>query len=186
MAGTGIRGLIAIFLLAGLTAGVALAETVPICDFKQRIVANSGDGSGAYALFSGPQGTGKTMTAEVLANELGMDIYRVDLGAIVSKYIGETEKNLAQLFDRAESENLVLYFDEADSLFGKRSVKDANDRYGNLEVDYLFQQIENHQVPVILATERRVVPEPKNGKATTVVWFGSKGPPPKLQLNFCR
>ncbi len=185
MAGAGIRGLISVFLLAGLTAGTALAETAPICDFKQRIA--TGRGSGAYAVFSGPPGTGKTMTAEILAAELDTDLYRVDLSQIVSKYIGETEKNLAKLFDHAESQNLILYFDEADSLFGKRGgVKDANDRYGNLKADYLFQQIDNHQVPVILATERRIVSEPTNRKAPTVVWFGSKGPPPKLQLGFCR
>ena len=127
------------------------------------------------------------MAAEVLAADLGMDLYRVDLAAIISKYIGETEKNLARLFDKAESENRILYFDEADSLFGKRSgVKDANDRYGNLEADYLFRQIENHRVPVILATERRAVPEPGNRKAAAIVWFGAKGLPPKLQLGFCR
>ncbi len=185
MAGTGIRGLISVLLLSGLTAGYALAESAPICDFRQRIA--TGHGSGAYALFSGSPGTGKTMTAEILAEELDMGLYRVDLSQVVSKYIGETEKNLTKLFDHAESEKLILYFDEADSLFGKRGgVKDANDRYGNLEADYLFQQIENHRVPVILATERRIVPEPAKGKAPTVVWFGSKGPPPKLQLGFCR
>jgi len=186
LAGNVSKTLILTFLLAGLT-GAALAGTAPICDFKQQVAAAQVDGSGAYALFSGPQGTGRTLTAKILAKEHGMNLYRVDLSQIVSKYIGETEKNLARLFDRAESENLLLYFDEADSLFGKRSgVKDAKDRYGNLETEYLLSQIESHRAPVILATERPVVPKPRSGKPPTAVWFGAKGPPPNLQLKFCR
>ena len=188
MAGGPVRNtvLLLLFLLTGTAATGAMAATAPICEFKKQIVAGPKTG-GIYALFSGPSGTGRTLTAKVLAKEHGMNLYRVDLSAIVSKYIGETEKNLARLFDRAESENLLLYFDEADSLFGKRSgVKDAKDRYGNLETEYLLSQIESHRAPVILATERPVVPKPRSGKPPTAVWFGAKGPPPNLQLKFCR
>src|SRR5262249_17813766 len=92
-------------------------------------------GRGVTALFSGPPGTGKTMAAEVITNELQLDLYKIDLSQIVSKYIGETEKNLDKVFEAAEASNAVLFFDEADALFGKRSeVKDAHDRYANIEV----------------------------------------------------
>jgi hypothetical protein len=102
-----------------------------------------GKGLGVAALFSGPPGTGKTMAAGLIANELGLPLYRVDLSQLVSKYIGETEKSLAALFDAAESTACVLLFDEADSLFGKRTeVKSSNDRYANLEVNYLLQRLE--------------------------------------------
>jgi len=108
---------------------------------------------GLVALFSGPSGTGKTMAAEVIAGELGLDLFKLDLSAVVSKYIGETEKNLAELFDAAGTGNLVLFFDEADSLFGKRSeVRDARDRYANQEVSYLLQRLESYDGVVILAT----------------------------------
>jgi len=108
---------------------------------------------GACALFSGPHGTGKTLAAEAIAHELHLELYRIDLEAVVSKYIGETEKNLRQLFDAAEHAGAILFFDEADALFGKRTeVKDAHDRYANLEVDYLLQLIAEHAGVVILAT----------------------------------
>ena len=108
---------------------------------------------GQVALFSGPSGTGKTLAAEVIAGELGLDLFKLDLSAVVSKYIGETEKNLDQVFDAAKAGNVVLFFDEADSLFGKRSeVKDARDRYANIEVSYLLQRIEAYDGLVILAT----------------------------------
>jgi hypothetical protein len=113
-------------------------------------------GRGCAALFSGPSGTGKTMAAEVVANELQMDIYRIDLAGVVSKYIGETEKNLARIFREAEHSDAILFFDEADALFGKRSeVKDAHDRYANIEINYLLQQIENYEGLAILATNLR-------------------------------
>jgi hypothetical protein len=111
---------------------------------------------GVAALFFGPSGTGKTLAAEVLAAELGMDLFCIDLAGVVSKYIGETEKNLERLFQAAESANAVLFFDEADALFGKRSeVKDAHDRYANLEVAYLLQKMEQFRGLAILATNLR-------------------------------
>lgn len=104
-------------------------------------------------LFSGPSGTGKTMSASIIANEIQLELYRVNLSTIVSKYIGETEKNLEQIFDDANAGNVILFFDEADALFGKRSeVKDAHDRYANIEVNYLLQKMEVHEGIVILAT----------------------------------
>ena len=109
--------------------------------------------AGVVAMFSGPPGTGKTMSAEVIAADLGLDLFKVNLATMVSKYIGETEKNLEQLFDVADTGNVVLLFDEADSIFGKRSeVNDAQDRYANLEVSYLLQRIERFDGLVILTT----------------------------------
>jgi AAA+ superfamily predicted ATPase len=108
---------------------------------------------GLVALFAGPSGTGKTLTAEIIAGDLGLDLFKLDLSSVVSKYIGETEKNLEQIFDAASAGNMVLFFDEADSLFGKRSeVKDARDRYANIEVSYLLQRLESYDGLVILAT----------------------------------
>jgi hypothetical protein len=110
-------------------------------------------GLGVSALFAGESGTGKTLAAEVLAHELGLDLYRIDLSAVVSKYIGETEKNLRQVFDAAEDGGVLLLFDEADALFGKRSeVKDSRDRYANIEVGYLLQRMEAYQGLAILTT----------------------------------
>ena len=109
--------------------------------------------SGVVALFSGPSGTGKTLAAEIVAGELGLDLFKLDLSSVVSKYIGETEKNLEVIFDAASAGNVVLFFDEADSLFGKRSeVKDARDRYANIEVSYLLQRLEAYDGLVIMAT----------------------------------
>ena len=110
-------------------------------------------GLGITALFSGRSGTGKTMAAEVLANELRLDLYRIDLSSVVSKYIGETEKNLRRVFDDAEVGGSILLFDEADALFGKRSeVKDSHDRYANIEVSYLLQRMEAYRGLAILTT----------------------------------
>jgi hypothetical protein len=110
-------------------------------------------GKGMKALFAGPSGTGKTMTAEVIARELGLDLYKIDLSTVVSKYIGETEKNLDRIFRAAQSSNAIIFFDEADALFGKRSgVKDAHDRYANIEISYLLQKSEEHDGFVIHAT----------------------------------
>ncbi|MGW5472331.1 ATP-binding protein [Streptomyces chartreusis] len=113
-------------------------------------------GLGVSALFAGPSGTGKTMAAEVLARELRLNLYRIDLSAVVSKYIGETEKNLRRLFDAAEEGGALLFFDEADALFGKRSeVRDSHDRYANIEVNYLLQRMESYRGLAILATNMR-------------------------------
>jgi hypothetical protein len=112
-------------------------------------------GRGLTMLFGGPPGTGKTMAAQVLAGALALDLYRVDLSRVVNKYIGETEKNLSRLFDEAQASGAVLFFDEADALFGKRSeVKDAHDRYANLEIGYLLQRMEEYEGVTILASNR--------------------------------
>ncbi len=113
-------------------------------------------GKGLAVLFSGPPGTGKTMAAEVIAGELELDLYKVDLSGVVSKYIGETEKNLARIFRHAETGNAILFFDEADALFGKRTeVSDAHDRYANIETSYLLQKMEEYEGMVILASNLR-------------------------------
>jgi hypothetical protein len=113
-------------------------------------------GLGISALFAGDSGTGKTMAAEVIANELHLNLYRIDLSAVVSKYIGETEKNLRRLFDAAEDGGAILFFDEADALFGKRSeVKDSHDRYANIEINYLLQRMEAYGGLAILATNKQ-------------------------------
>ncbi len=115
--------------------------------------AQSNRGLGLCALFAGESGTGKTLAAEAIANEAQLDLYRIDLASVVSKYIGETEKNLKRVFDAAEASGAVLLFDEADALFGKRSeVKDSHDRYANLEVAYLLQRIEAYRGLAILTT----------------------------------
>jgi ATPase family associated with various cellular activities (AAA) len=113
-------------------------------------------GSGVTALFAGPSGTGKTMAAQVLARSLGLDLYRVDLAGVVSKYIGETEKHLKAVFDACERAPVLLLFDEADALFGKRTeVSDAHDRYANIEVDYVLQRMEAFDGVAVLATNRK-------------------------------
>ncbi len=110
-------------------------------------------GRGLNVLFAGPSGTGKTMAAQIIARDLGLDLYQIDLANVVSKYIGETEKNLGAIFRAAQRSNAILFFDEADALFGKRAeVKDAHDRYANLEVAYLLQKMEEYDGIVILAT----------------------------------
>ncbi len=120
--------------------------------FKSR----SSRGLGISALFTGESGTGKTMAAEVLANEMNLDLYRIDLSQVVNKYIGETEKNLKKIFDAAEDGGAILLFDEADALFGKRSeVKDSHDRYANIEVSYLLQRMEEYQGLAILTTNMK-------------------------------
>ncbi|HKP51308.1 MAG TPA: AAA family ATPase [Chloroflexia bacterium] len=117
--------------------------------FSRRVAS----GRGLKVLFAGASGTGKTMTAGVIARSLGLDLYKIDLSGVVSKYIGETEKNLDRIFEAAHNGNAILFFDEADALFGKRSeVKDAHDRYANIEVSYLLQKLEEHEGAVILAS----------------------------------
>jgi hypothetical protein len=118
-------------------------------------------GLGISALFAGPSGTGKTMASEALANDLRLDLYRIDLSQVVSKYIGETEKNLRTAFDAAEASGAVLLFDEADALFGKRSqVKDSHDRYANIEISYLLQRMEAYRGLAILTTNMQEAIDP--------------------------
>ncbi|MEH2188572.1 MAG: ATP-binding protein [Nostoc sp.] len=113
-------------------------------------------GKGVNVFFAGLPGTGKTMSAGIIAGELGLALYKIDLSSVVSKYIGETEKNLSSIFDEAQTSNAILFFDEADALFGKRSeVRDSHDRYANIEVSYLLQRMEEYQGVVILATNLR-------------------------------
>ncbi len=140
-------------LLADLAAQLAHRATVyDDWGFASRTTG----GLGVTALFAGASGTGKTMAAEVIAGDLGLDLYRIDLSAVVSKYIGETEKNLRRVFDAAEAAGAVLLFDEADALFGRRSeVKDSHDRYANLEVAYLLQRMEAYRGLAILTTNLR-------------------------------
>jgi hypothetical protein len=123
--------------------------------------AKSARGLGLAVLFAGESGTGKTMAAEVLANELELELFRIDLAAVVSKYIGETEKNLARVFDAAEDSGALLLFDEADALFGKRSeVKDSHDRYANIEVSYLLQRMEAYRGLAILTSNQKAALDP--------------------------
>ncbi|MGX6606289.1 ATP-binding protein [Micromonosporaceae bacterium Da 78-11] len=158
--------------------------------------------AGVVALFAGPSGTGKTLAAEVVAGELGLDLYKVDLSAVVSKYIGETEKNLERIFGAAAAGDLVLFFDEADALFGKRSeVSDAHDRYANIEVAYLLQRLETYEGMVVLATNlqrnidpaflRRisvaidfVIPEEPQRRAIWARAFPPTAPVADLDLDF--
>lgn len=113
-------------------------------------------GKGLHVLFAGPSGTGKTMAAEIMAQDLGLDIYKIDLARIVSKYIGETEKNLSHIFDEAETSHAILFFDEADAIFGKRSeIHDSHDRYANIETSYLLQKMEEYEGMTILSTNFR-------------------------------
>lgn len=139
-----------------------LRELTEQARFRHVVLAEWGFGSksaggrGINALFAGPPGTGKTMAASVIANELGLDLHRIDLAHCVSKYIGETEKNLDRIFAAAAGGNVVLFFDEADALFGRRSeVREAHDRYANIEVAYLLQKMEEHDGLAILATNMR-------------------------------
>jgi SpoVK/Ycf46/Vps4 family AAA+-type ATPase len=113
-------------------------------------------GRGLSALFAGPSGTGKTMAAQVVARSLGRELYRVDLAGLVNKYIGETEKRLKMVFDACERSAVILFFDEADALFGQRTqVKDAHDRFANIQIDYLLQRMEQFDGIAILATNRK-------------------------------
>lgn len=143
----------------------AIAQLRELCDRvnqRHRVLSEWGFarklslGLGVNALFAGPSGTGKTMAAEILANELALDLYKIDLAGVVSKYIGETEKNLNAVFAAAENSNAILLIDEADALFGKRSeVRDSHDRYANIEISYLLQKMEEYSGIAILATNLR-------------------------------
>jgi hypothetical protein len=140
--------------------------------------------TGVVALFSGPSGTGKTLAAEIIAGELGLDLYKVDLSAVVSKYIGETEKNLERIFGAAAAGDLVLFFDEADSLFGKRSeVSDAHDRYANIEVAYLLQRLESYQGLVVMATNlQRNIDDAFLRRISVAVDFEAPDEPQRRQI----
>jgi len=146
--------------------------------------SRSARGLGVSALFSGPSGTGKTTAAEVLANELHLDLYRVDLSQVVSKYIGETEKNLRRVFDAAESGSGILLFDEADALFGKRSeVKDSHDRYANIEVGYLLQRMEAYRGLAILTTNMKgALDDAFMRRLAFVVEFPFPGPEERAEI----
>ncbi len=141
-------------------------------------------GKGITAMFAGPSGTGKTMAAQVLAGSLGMELYRIDLAGVVNKYIGETEKRLKQVFDICERANVLLFFDEADALFGQRTrVKDAHDRYANIEIDYLLQRMEQFDGVAILATNRKSDIDPAFlRRIRFVVDFLPPGPGERLAL----
>ena len=142
-----------------------MAQLYELCDqFKYRHVVydewgfgrRASRGRGLSVLFAGPSGTGKTMAAEIIAKELALELYKIDLSGVVSKYIGETEKNMERIFNLARDSNAILLFDEADALFGKRSeTKDAHDRYANIEVSYLLQKIEEYDGVVILTSNLR-------------------------------
>jgi SpoVK/Ycf46/Vps4 family AAA+-type ATPase len=139
---------------------------------------------GYRALFYGPSGTGKTLTATLLGKYTGRDVFRIDLSRVVSKYIGETEKSLASLFDRAEHKDWILFFDEADAIFSKRTgVRDAHDKYANQEVSYLLQRIESFAGLVILASNfRNNIDYAFIRRFNTLVYFPSPDYPEKLRL----
>jgi len=139
---------------------------------------------GFKVLFHGPSGTGKTMTASLLGKYTGRDVYRIDLSMVVSKYIGETEKNLSKLFDKAANKDWILFFDEADSIFGKRTdVRDAHDKYANQEVSYLLQRIESHKGLVILASNMKSnIDSAFIRRFNTMIQFENPGPAERLKL----
>jgi len=142
------------------TVALQVRHRAQVCD-EWGFAEKSNRGLGLSGLFAGPSGTGKTLAAEVLANELELDLFRIDLSSVVSKYIGETEKNLRRVFDAAEEGGAILLFDEADALFGKRSeVKDSHDRYANVEISYLLQRMEAYRGLAILATNMKEALDP--------------------------
>ena len=146
--------------------------------------ADAWNESGISALFAGASGTGKTMAAELLARQLDLPMYRIDLSQVVNKYIGETEKNLKRLFDAAEHSDLILFFDEADALFGKRTdVKDAHDRYANIEINYLLERMERFKGMAILATNRKKdLDEAFMRRLRYIVDFPQPGPAQREQI----
>jgi SpoVK/Ycf46/Vps4 family AAA+-type ATPase len=142
--------------LADASLVQATRQLLPLLDYARAARAKQGQRGGSVALFHGPSGTGKTMAALVIARELDTHVLRIDLSSVVSKYIGETEKNLGAVFDDAEQSGAVLLLDEADALFGKRSeVRDSHDRYANIEVSYLLKRIEAFAGVAILTTNAR-------------------------------
>ncbi|MEV4831117.1 ATP-binding protein [Micromonospora sp. NPDC049257] len=151
---------------------------------EQGFAGRTGRGLGVAALFAGPSGTGKTLAAEVVAGALGLDLHRVDLATVVSKWIGETEKQLRRIFDAAERGGTVLLFDEADALFGRRSeVRDSHDRYANIEVSYLLQRMEQYRGVAVLTTNMRTAIDPAFlRRLRVVVPFGHPGPAERAGL----
>lgn len=151
------------------------ADLVALCETYRRELPS--ERRGIMALFDGPARTGKTEAAEVLAGELGLDLYRIDLSSLVSKYIGETEKNLDRIFKQAEEAEAILFFDEADALFGKRSeVKDSHERYANMDVGYLLQRIKEYRGITIFATNlHQEVDDAFVGPLRTVNFFTEPG-----------
>ncbi|MBC7510048.1 MAG: ATP-binding protein, partial [Ferruginibacter sp.] len=139
---------------------------------------------GFKSLFFGPPGTGKTLTACLLGKQCGMDVYRIDLSMVISKYIGETEKNLSKIFDMAEDKNWILFFDEAEALFGKRTgVSDAHDRFANQEVSYLLQRIEDFNGVVILASNLKSnIDDAFTRRFQSVIYFPVPAPEQRYQL----
>ncbi len=158
--------------------------------FRRRVydewgfAAKTSRGLGINALFAGPSGTGKTMAAEVIAKHLDLSLYRIDLSRMVSKYIGETEKNLARLFDQAEHRGVVLHFDECDALFGKRSeVRDSHDRYANIESSYLLQRMEQFEGLALLTTNMKSALDPAFlRRLRFVVDFHPPGPAERARI----
>lgn len=156
--------------ISDLPANIRRSLSYIIKDSRVQILAdkhagqrfsNSRSRQGVFALFAGASGTGKTLAAQLLANQLSMDVCQINLAEFVNKYIGETEKNLQMFFERAEANNIILLFDEADALFGKRTeIIDSHDRYANLEVSHLLQHMENHRGIVILSSNNRDSFEP--------------------------
>jgi MoxR-like ATPase len=140
--------------------------------------------TGTTALFTGPSGTGKTMAAQVLARSLGLDLYRVDLAEVVNKYIGETEKRLAAVFAECERSNVMVLFDEADALFGQRTrVRDAHDRYANIEIDYLLQRLDTFRGVAVLATNRKSDLDPAFlRRLRVIIDFVAPAPAERLRL----
>ena len=139
---------------------------------------------GYRALFYGPSGTGKTLTASLLGKMAGRDVYRIDLSLVISKYIGETEKNLEKIFKQAENKNWILFFDEADALFGKRTkITDAHDRFANQEVSYLLQRVEDYAGVVILASNfRSNIDEAFMRRFQAIIHFPMPKPADRLRL----
>ena len=128
------------------------AHVLQVSEDRQSEIKNLTD-RGIVALFTGPSGRGKTMAAEVLARDLHLELYRIDLTRVVSKYIGETQKNLSRIFTEAAASRAILFFDEAEALFSRRSeVKDSHDRYANIEVGYFLQRVEEHRGLVIIGS----------------------------------
>ncbi len=139
---------------------------------------------GYRSLFYGPPGTGKTLTACLIGKQMGLDVYRIDLSQVVSKYIGETEKNMAKIFDLAENKNWVLFFDEADALFGKRTnASDSKDRHANQEVAYLLQRVEDFSGVIILATNLKAnMDSAFSRRFQTIIYFPAPNPDQRLLL----
>jgi SpoVK/Ycf46/Vps4 family AAA+-type ATPase len=148
-------------------------KTNPDNKIKSNLTAENLNGPGISIWFNGENKSDESIAAGLIANELGLDLYKIDLSLVVSKYIGETEKNLNRIFDAAEAENWILFFDEADALFGKRTqVNDAHDRYANQEVSYLLQKMETYQGLAILATNSKTqIVESKLSRFKYIVHF---------------